>query len=149
MRKGIAPNKTLESDLERIAKEGWEFSLRWDRDRAKITLWREDWPTDNLYAARVCPTFDGDSLREAVDHVLSQLRPSSETSDPMSKESAHRDVKPTSEDSMKSLGKWGGRPVESLSKDELIEALARCGREINRLHGQNASDIAQIMGLMG
>ena len=43
---------------------------------------------------------------------------------------------------------WMGKPVTELTKEELIEALSWCGREIERLYKQNEHDRVFLMDLL-
>lgn len=46
---------------------------------------------------------------------------------------------------METVTFWKGKPVTELTKEELIEALNWCGKEIERMHKQNEHDREFLM----
>lgn len=48
---------------------------------------------------------------------------------------------------METIEFWKGEPVTELTKEELIEALNWCGKEIERLYKQNEHDREFVMDL--
>jgi hypothetical protein len=53
--------------LKSLIANGWEYSIRAEIDKPiSVSIWRAEWVTSNLYAARPCPTFHGDDLERVI-----------------------------------------------------------------------------------
>ena len=63
--------------VEQISKElfdnGWDFSIRFNRVGVEIVVYKHDWPTDDLYKAKVCPSGKGANMQYAYANLKQSI----------------------------------------------------------------------------
>jgi hypothetical protein len=57
---------SVEELLGVFEDDGWDYSIGWDGNEYDFTILRKEWVTDNLYAARPCPTWRNATLFGAI-----------------------------------------------------------------------------------
>jgi len=64
-------------ELEKVIKDlidnKWELEIRYTDNEYSFVVWKPEWVTNDLYAARVCPIGKGKTWQQAYHNLRGQI----------------------------------------------------------------------------